>query len=376
MSLRRLIVSMDPATVNVTAFCRAHGVSTWFFWDLRRRYARDGDAVLEAAPPIARRIVNKTPLAVEDAIVSMRKDLANAGLDAGPETIAFHLRDLAGLPSPSTIWRILKARGFIVAEPAKAPRSAHRSFTAERANECWQLDDTTWALADGTEVKILNIIDDHSRLAVASVALATCTGTSTLRAFAAAAGIVGWPARFLSDNAPAFRHTLAAAMAQLGIAAGHSRPYHPQTNGKVERFHLTLKRWLARQPPAEDLAQLQHQLNLFRLIYNHHRPHRSIAKRYPADVWAAAPKTGPAHQPLGTPTHIHETTIHDGRCHIAKRYDITIGTDRNGQPALAIITGTHCHVFINGQLVRALTLDPTRRRQPRYNRPGRPTTQP
>jgi len=264
--------------------------------------------VLEPAPRVAREIANKTSLAVEEAIVAMRKDLTNAGLDAGPDTIAFHLRDLVGLPSTSTIWRILKARGFIVPEPQKAPKSALRSFTAERANECWQLDDTAWSLADGTDVKILNIIDDHSRLAVASVAMTSCTGTAALSAFAGAAGVVGWPARFLSDNARAFRNTLADALTKLGIAAGHSRPYHPQTNGKVERFHLTLKRWLDRQPPAQDLAELQHQLDLFRLIYNHHRPHRSLAKRYPADVWAAAPKTGPAAQPLG---HPHPDPPHD-----------------------------------------------------------------
>jgi transposase InsO family protein len=331
---------------------------------------------LEPAPRVAQRVRNKTPLVVEDAIVTMRKDLTNGGLDAGPDTIAFHLRDLPGLPSTSTIWRILKARGCIVAEPAKAPRSAHRSFTAERANDCWQLDDTTWALADGTVVKILNVIDDHSRLAVASVALATCTGPAALTAVADAARVMGWPARFLSDNAPAFRHTLADALAPLGIAAGHSRPYHPQTNGKVERFHLTLKRWLARQHPAQDLTELQTQLDLFRLIYNHHRPHRSLAKRYPADVWTAAPKSGPTDRPLGTTTEIHQVTIHDGRLHIAKRYDITLGAAHNSQQALAIITGTSCHVFIHGQLIRALTLDPTRRRQPRYNRPGRPTQQP
>jgi transposase InsO family protein len=264
----------------------------------------------------------------------------------------------------------------VLDDPRKAPKSAERSFTAARANECWQLDDTNWALADGTGVKILNVIDDHSRLAVASTALTSCTGTAALKVFTDAAATVGWPARFLSDNAKAFRDVLATAVAQLGIAAGHSRPYHPQTNGKVERFHLTLKRWLDRQSPAATIDELQTQLDLFRLVYNHHRPHRSIGKTFPADTWVAAPKTGPASRPLGAPTEIHEATIFDGRCHIGQRYDITIGAAHNGQRALAVITGTRCHVFINGTLVRALTLDPTRRRQPRYNRPGRPTHQP
>jgi transposase InsO family protein len=376
MSLRRTIVEIDPSTLNVTEFCGAHGVSTWFFWDLRRRHAARGDMVLEPASRAPAVVANKTPIVVEDAIVAMRKDLLGAGLDAGADTIAFHLRDLEGLPSPSTIWRILKARGFIVPAPAKAPKSSGRSFTAERANECWQLDDTTWELADGTPVKIFNVLDDHSRLLVASTAMATCTGDAALTAVAAAAAVLGWPARFLSDNARAFRHVLADALGALGITAGHSRPYHPQTNGKVERFHQTLKRWLARQPPAQTLPELQRQLDLFRTIYNHHRPHRALDRHFPADVWTHAPKTGPADRTLNAVTTIHHGTIHGGCLLISKRYTIALGAAHNHRHALTVITGTACHVFIDGHLTRALTLDPTRRRQPLYTRPGRPTRLP
>jgi transposase InsO family protein len=226
MSVRRLIVEADPGALNVTEFCRQHAVSTWFFWDLRRRVAREGPDALEARSRAAHWIANKTPPVVEDAIVAKRKQLIDAGLDAGPATIAFHLQNLEGVPSESTIWRILKARGFIVDDPTKAPKR----------------------LAAGSDVKILNVIDDHSRLLVASVALTTCTGAAALTAVAEAATVLGWPERILSDNAKAFRYTLAAALAELGVAASRSRPYHPQTNGKVcedlssasHRFGLTL----------------------------------------------------------------------------------------------------------------------------------------
>jgi transposase InsO family protein len=371
MSLRRTIVEIDPSTLNVTGFCAQHGVSTWFFWDLRRRVALEGAAALEPKSRAPQRVSNKTPVEVEDEIVRVRKELVDAGLDAGPATIAFHLRDLPGLPHEATIWRILSARGLVTSDPSKAPKRARRSFTAERANDCWQLDDTDWALADGQPVKILNVVDDHSRLAVASTAMLTCTGAATLVVLAAAAVVVGWPARFLSDNATAFRHTLATALAPLGVAAGHSRPYHPQTCGKVERFHQTLKRWLAKQPPAATLEELQAQLDLFRLIYNHHRPHRGIDRQRPADVWATAPKSGPADRPLATPTKIHHSTIHNGTV-FASRYSIAVGARHNTQRALTVITGTACHVFIDGHLVRHLTLDPTRRRQPIYPTTGRP----
>ncbi len=372
MGLRRTVVEIDTSTLNVTEFCRLHGISTWFFWELRRRFAAEGEEGLEPRSRAPHVVANKTPIGVEDQIVAMRKELVDAGLDAGPATIAFWLRELEGVPSESTIWRILKARGFITPEPSKAPHIAGRSFVAERANECWQLDDTIWELADATPVKILNVVDDHSRLAVASVALQTCTGAAALGALADAAATLGWPERFLSDNAKAFRHTLADALGAMGIAAGHSRPYHPQTCGKVERFHQTLKRWLPRQRPADSVAELQGHLDAFRVIYNHQRPHRSVGRRFPADVWAHAPKSGPATRPLDTPTSIHRGVVAGGTLWAGRRYRISLGAAHNHKHALAIITGLACHVFIEGRLARTLALDPTRRDQTLYPRPGRP----
>jgi transposase InsO family protein len=374
VTIRRAIIESDPSTFNVTQFCRDHGVSTWFFWNLRRRHEREGDVVLEPRNRAARTVANKTPAGVEDAIVAERKRLTDAGLDNGPATIAFHLAALAGLPSEATIWRILRARGFITPDPSKKPKRTHRRFTAERANECWQLDDTGWELADGTAVKILNVVDDHSRLLIASSAMVTCTGAAALVVLAAAAAILGWPARFLSDNAQAFRRVLADALRPLGVAAGHSRPHHPQTCGKVERFHQTLKKWLAAQPPAETLEQLQAQLDLFRLIYNHHRPHRAIGRRLPAHVWSHAPKSGPADHPLGTTTQTWQTVVVEGRVSAGQHYRISIGAAHNGLPATIVLTGMTCHVFIAGRHIRRLTINPNRRNQPLHNRPGQPPT--
>jgi transposase InsO family protein len=370
MSIRRAIVDSDPATFNVTEFCRNHGVSTWFFWDLRRRHGVEGEVVLEPKSRAPHTVENKTPADVEDAIVAKRKQLEECGLDAGPATIAFHLEELPGLPSEATIWRILKARGCITADPSKAPKASQRSFTAPRANDCWQLDDTGWQLADGTEVKILNVVDDHARLAVACHALPACTGAAAFAVLAAAAVVLGWPARILSDNATSFRHVLADALHPIGVATRHSRPYHPQTCGKVERFHQTLKKWLAAQPPAGSIDELQTQLDWFRLIYNHHRPHRAIGRRLPAEAWTEAPKSGPAIQPINTPTTVYDGTVHDGKITIGHRYRITIGARHSGQRALTVITGTNCNVFIDGRHIHSLTIDPTRRTQPLHPRPS------
>src|SRR3712207_1272943 len=110
MALKRLIVEVDPGSMNVTAFCRDNGISTWLFWDLRRRHRRDGEAALVPRSRAPRRVANRTPAAMEELVVATRKELVEDGLDAGPASIADRLAGTDGLPSESTIWRILRAR--------------------------------------------------------------------------------------------------------------------------------------------------------------------------------------------------------------------------------------------------------------------------
>lgn len=374
MSVRRLVVEVDLDGLNVTRFCEEHRISTWFFYDLRRRHAA-GESI-EPRSRAPHRVANRISGEVEDAIVRARKELEDLGLDAGAASIESRLLEdptISLVPSVSTIWRTLKARGLIEPEPAKAPKHAGRRFAAQRANECWPLDDTTWSLADDTEVKILNVLDDCTRLLVDSRAALSMTGAFALSVVAGAAETLGWPERFLSDNAKAFRHVLADALGELGIEARHTRAYHPQTNGKVERFHQTLKRWLAKQPAAATLEELQAQLDVFRYVYNHQRPHRAIGRRHPADVWTETPKSGPAHRPLGPPSHLYRGTVHGGTLRLGRQWRISVGATHNHQAALAIVTGLHCHVFVDGRLARSLTLNPNRVDQPLHPRPGRPT---
>lgn len=376
MSVRRLIVEVDPDGLNVTEFCREHGISTWFFYQLRKRYAAEGEAALEARSRAPKTVPIRTPEWVEDVIVDLRKELDDSGLDAGAGTIWSHLggRLPAGttVPSEATIWRVLSRRGFIVPQPHKAPKGAHRSFQADWANECWQLDDIEWELAEGTQVKVITLIDDCTRLCPGLKAVERANGEAAFDAFSAAAEKWGWPQRFLSDNAKAYKIRLADAVGTLGVDHRHGRSYHPQTQGKVERFHQTLQKWLHARPTAATLDQLQTQLDDFCVIYNNQRPHRAIGRKTPADVYAQTPKTGPSNRPIGTPTSIHRVTIHNGAAYINKRYSITIGAAHNQQQATVIITGLSCHIFIAGHLIRHLQLDPTRRHQPLYDRPGRP----
>lgn len=379
MSVRRLIVEVDVEGLNVTEFCALHGISRWFFYEQRRRFEVEGEAGLEPRSRAPKTVANRVSPEVEDAIVAERKRLEDAGLDAGPATIWCHLpvrlKPGVVVPSEATIWRVLKRRGFITAQPAKAPRRAMRRFTADRANECWQIDDTGWQLADGTDVKIINIIDDHSRVLAGSTAVQTTNTATVFSAFCDAADRWGWPERFLSDNAPELKHGLADALRPLGVAAAHSRPYHPQTCGKVERFHQTLQQWLRAQPAAETLDELQTLLDQFADIYNHQRPHRSLGRQTPASIWETSPKAGPADHPLGQPTVIHHdlTVGGNGVVHVGRRLAISLGVKHAGNTVTVIITGSTCHVFSYGQLIRQLTIDPSRRNQPLYDRPGRPT---
>ena len=378
MGLRRLIVEADVSTLNVAGFCAEHGISRWFFYDLRRRHARDGEVVLEPGSRAPRRVRNRTSTDVEDVVVRLRKELLDAGLDAGPATIWDHLPSLVAGPVPSeaTVWRILHRRGLVVPEPKKAPKRSGRRFVAERANERWQIDSTHWTLADGTGVEVINVIDDCTRVLIRSVAVVTCTTAGALDAITRGAEVWGWPEGVLSDNATAFHGRagdirpggLSVALGALGIRAGRSRPYHPQTCGKVERFHQTLKRRLDAQPAAETITELQTQLDAFAEIYNHHRRHRSLGRRTPAEVFAATPKSGPADRPLGAITRVYRYNTSRGTVWAGGHYRISIGNRYDGQQATIVLTGTRAHVFVQGQLVRHLDIDPTRRDQPLRSR--------
>jgi len=376
MSVRRLIAEADLEELNVTEFCREHGISTWFFYDLKKRYAAEGEAGLEPRSRAPKTVANRTPEHIENVIVDLRKELDDAGLDAGAATIRWHLVERLGadatVPSEATIWRVLSRRGFITPQPHKAPKHAYRTFQADWANECWQLDDIEWHLTDGTKVKIITLIDDCTRLCPGLKAVLTVNGETAFDAFSAAAEKWGWPQRFLADNATVYKFRLAEAVGTLGADHRHGRSHHPQTQGKVERFHQTLQKWLRAQPRPATLTELQTQLDTFCDIYNNQRPHRSIGRKTPATVYANTPKTGPADRPIGTPTSIHRVTVHNGACYINKKYSITIGAAHNHQTATVIITRLSCHIFIEGHLIRHLQLDPTRRHQPLYHRPGRP----
>jgi transposase InsO family protein len=195
----------------------------------------------------------------------------------------------------------LKARGFVTPQPHKRPKSSYVRFEAELPNQCWQADVTHVAMADGTYMEILNIVDDHSRLCVAARAFVTTRSPDVVRTLHKAAERLGLPQSLLTGNGAIFTASprrndsgaIEPELLSLGIRSKHSRPYHPQTCGKVERFHQTLKRHLAKQVTATTKKQLQVQLDAFATYYNDVRPHRALGRRTPSQAFAARERSYP-----------------------------------------------------------------------------------
>jgi transposase InsO family protein len=358
---------------SVAELAETHGVHRSWIYKLLARYRADGDAGLAERSRRPRTSPNAIATKFEDEIVLLRKQLSEEGLDAGAMTIHWHLaRRHQAVPSVSSIWRILKRRGFVVSQPKKRPRASFIRFEAALPNECWQSDMTHWALADATDVEIINVVDDHSRLCVASVAVGVARATDVAETFIAAAQRHGTPASVLSDNGCIYtaKHRggkviMETLLEALGVTYKHSRPYHPQTCGKVERFHQTLKKFLAKQPPAVDLAALQAQLDRFVASYNDARPHRSLGRRTPRDVFDAKIKAHPAGTVPDTHFRVRHDRVDKTGC-VTLRYQsrlrhIGIGRAHKGQRVLLLVADRDVRVISDqGELLRQLTIDPSR----------------
>ena len=285
---------------------RAYGVSQGWVSRLVGRYRAEGEAAFE--PRSRRPRASPTAISADtaDLIITLRKDLAGQGLDAGPQTIAWHLRHHHHIRVASaTISRYLARAGLVTPDPAKRPKSSYLRFAAELPNECWQADFTHYPLADGTDTEILSWLDDHSRYALRVTAHRRVSGPAVVAEFRAAVAAHGVPASTLTDNGLVFttrfaggkggRNGFETELRRQGVRQKNGKPSHPQTQGKVERFQQTLMNWLRAQPaqPAT-LAQLQALLDTFASIYNHQRPHRSLPHQAtPATAYAARPKAAP-----------------------------------------------------------------------------------
>ena len=381
MSKNRVIVEAVLAGQSHGSVARQYGISKVWVGKLVARWRAGGWDGVEKKSTRPGSNPNATSADTVARIVALRQELTAAGLDAGPATIAVHLeREERPVPSVATIWRILNRSGLVTPEPRKRPKRSYLRFEADLPNECWQSDFTHWPLADGTDVEILTWLDDHSRYVISCTVHAPVTGDIVVAAFRDAIDTHGIPGSTLTDNGLVFTtrflrgpNGFERELVILGIDQKNGRPNHPQTQGKVERFQQTLKRWLRAQPPARTVRALQRQLDEFTDIYNTQRPHRSLQNRTPAEAYAARAKA----TPTGSDGHwrIRHDKVTSGRItlrHGGRLHHIGLGYEHNGSTVRVLVHDLHVTVVHadTGEILRDLELDPTRDYQPLGRKPG------
>ena len=387
---------MDPALVaavaraangekiNVSRVCRETGVSRAAFYVKLARFKTEGSAGLAPRSRAPRTRPTTTPGHVGEAVVRARKELADEGWDHGALTIRWRLLDiarsgvhptggpvldLAEVPSRATVHRLLVERGQITPAPRKRPKGGRR-FVYPAPNAVWQIDGTDLVLVDGTEVTVVQIIDDHSRLDIACHAARSENGVDVWVALSAGFAGYGHPACVLSDNGAAFSGKrrkwpmveMERGLAQLGITTIVSSVGHPQTCGKNERAHLTLQRWLKARPAPASLAELQALLDAYRQGYNHRR-HQGLGGDTPHQRFHATERArpvGPAPRVAGQVTRTVSAT---GVIRFSGT-SLGLGRRHSGATAEVFWQGERVTVLIDDAVVASLTLN----RSVRYQR--------
>jgi transposase InsO family protein len=337
MNLLEATLMAGVQITNVAAWCRDNGVSESTFRRRRDRILAEGRWSERSRRPRTSPLAS--PLDLQAWVCKLRADLAP---DNGADYIHDALERVAAetevtwrVPARSTINRILSRHDLLLRNPAKRPRSSWRRFSYARPRDCYQIDATVVRLTNATNVVVFDVIDDCTRLLAACHAARSETAAAAVAAITRACNEYGAPALVLSDNGAAFtggrlnpngaRHAFARTLNDRGTRLIHSSPYHPQTCGKVERHHQTLKKWLATQRPPTTLHQLQRLLDRYRAYYNTNRRHSALPGRStPQQAWDNAPSHGgPQQLPIQADATVHH-------CRVYPAGSIGVGTTRIG----------------------------------------------
>lgn len=369
----------DGARVNVRAECDALGVSTKTFYKYLERFRAEG---VQGFYPRSRRPLtspSKLQAWAEELIVRARKELDQAGWDAGADQIRFWLAEdparwptNAPLPSRATVNRVLDRRGQIVRVPQRRPRRSKHRFEAEQPNTMWQMDGFDYVLASGARVVVLQISDDCSRFDLALRAAVSENARDVWAAVVWASSRYGLPARFLTDNGTAFSGArrgwlspLEENLRALNVDPITSSIAHPQTCGKNERAHATVLKWLRARPPAADLDDLQVLLDEYRNQYNHHRRKTHLDGLTPAQRYDLGPRDGPGPGPLPWPVSIRTAKVSNSGCIGIDKHLLGIGRRHAGLTVTVIRQHRQIAVFDRNQLIAEFTLTGHRRYQPK-----------
>jgi transposase InsO family protein len=366
---------------------RAYGVSQGWISRLVARYREEGEAAFEPRSRRPKTSPAAVPAAVVEQILALRYSLSTEGLDAGPETIVWHLAREGVTVSAATVARHLTRHGLVEPAPKKRPKSSYIRFEAAMQNETWQSDFTHYRLSDGSElgaeVEIITWLDDCARYVVHCSAHHRVSGPIVLATFRDTVATYGIPASTLTDNGMVFttrlsggkggRNGLETELRRLNIVQKNSRPNHPTTCGKVERFQQTLKKRLREQrPQPATIEQLQSLIDAFVDTYNHRRPHKSLPQRAtPATIYTSLTKATPTSSRAGdTHDRVRRDTIDDsGSISLrvnARLHHIGISRTLARTRVILLIHDLDIRVVdaTTGELLRELTLNPDRDYQP------------
>lgn len=276
----------SAAGANVSALCRRFGIGRTLAYKLIARYRAEGDAGLAERSRQPRSSPRRSTPEVEAAALSVRA--ANPAW--GGRKIALVLsRAGMGCPSPSTVTGILRRNGIELGLQGGGAKPFIR-FEHEAPNDLWQMDFKGHVALRTGRLHPLTVLDDHSRFSIVLSACADQTTQTVQTRLIAAFRRYGLPWRIATDNGPPWGDggrnnftLLTVWLIEANVAVSHSRPCHPQTLGKEERFHRTLKAEALQGPPFADLAKAQDAFDRWRHVYNAERPHQGIADAVPLD---------------------------------------------------------------------------------------------
>jgi len=367
-----MVRAVDDYGLTVTEAAALWGVSrqTWHFW--RRRFEAEGVAGLSDRSARPKASPTRISPRVEQRIVSLRSDHPRWG----PRRIRAELRRRGVDPPAISTIQAVFARNGLVATPAPKAKTTVR-FERDQPNELWQIDGKEWHLADGSLVSLLSVLDDCSRYcpAIHSVA-GEFEGADAIAAFDAAVADAGPPMSVLSDRGTQFtgrRHSAVCAFERHVWATGaytlNGRGYHPQTQGKVERFHRTMSDWLEDEGPFETLDALRVTLEEFRRDYNHDRPHQSLNDQVPAEVWSRIERAAPdpdANADRRRRECLRSTGTNGNLTY--GNWAIGLGASWSNTKVRVIDLGDRIEIRAGDELIRTVAADPDKR----YVGTGRP----
>lgn len=298
MSQRQEFIHLaQQEEANISRLCRYFQVSRKTAYKWLGRYRQAGEAGLQERSRRPRRSPGQTPPLLEEAVLGVRE----AHPAWGGRKIRARLQaiGLAEVPAASTITAILRRHGLI--DPAESEKHrAWKRFEAPAPNDLWQMDfKGHFAIGQG-RCHPLTVLDDHSRYALGLEACANERGSTVQARLTGIFRRYGLPRKMLMDNGSpwgadaAHPYTpLTVWLLKLGVEVGHSGSYHPQTLGKDERFHRTLKAEVAQYCRGLELAACQRRFEAWRQIYNRERPHEALGLVVPASRYRVSPRAFP-----------------------------------------------------------------------------------